>query len=160
MPERAENGAERTLVIVKPDGVQRGLVGGILARLEARGLKLVGLKLTAVVTSLAEDHYAIHRGKPFYDGLIQYITSAPVVAAVFEGKDAVAVVRATVGATNPASATPGTIRGDWALEIGRNLVHASDSPETGRAEIALWFTAQELVSWARDGERWISEGAP
>ena len=157
MPGLDADGAERTLVIVKPDGVQRGLTGPILARLEARGLKLVGLKLTAVDRSLAEEHYAIHRGKPFYDGLIEYITSAPVVAAVFEGKDAVAAVRATVGATNPASAAPGSIRGDWALEIGRNLVHASDAADTGQTEVALWFSPNELVRWARDTDRWISE---
>jgi nucleoside-diphosphate kinase len=150
---------ERTLVIVKPDGVQRGLTGSILARLEARGLKLVGLRFLPVPASLAEEHYAVHRGKPFYEGLISYITSAPVVAAVFEGLDAVAVVRSTVGATNPATAAPGTIRGDWAVEIGRNLVHASDSPETGQAEIALWFRPEELTAWRRDTDRWISETA-
>lgn len=148
---------ERTLVIVKPDGVQRGLVGSILGRLEARGLKLVGLRFMVVPTKLAEEHYAVHRGKPFYEGLISYITSAPVVAAVFEGLEAVAIVRSTVGATNPATAAPGTIRGDWAVEIGRNLVHASDSPETGKAEAALWFQADQLTAWQRDTDRWISE---
>jgi nucleoside-diphosphate kinase len=106
---------------------------------------------------LAQRHYAIHEGKPFYAGLIEYITSSPVVVAAFEGKDAVAVVRSTVGATNPASAAPGTIRGDWALEIGRNLVHASDAPETGETEVGLWFRSEDLVSWTRDTERWISE---
>lgn len=148
---------QRTLVLIKPDGVQRGLVGPILGRLEARGLKLVGLKLVAVSTDLAERHYAIHQGKSFYDKLIAYITSAPVVAAVFEGREAVAVVRATVGATNAAQAAPGTIRGDYALEIGRNLIHASDSPETGEAEVALWFGQDELISWSRDTDRWIFE---
>lgn len=148
---------EQTLVIVKPDGVQRGLVGPVLARLEARGLRLVGLKFLAVSDALARRHYAIHEGKPFYPGLIEYITSSPVVAAVLEGKDAVAVVRATVGATNPVAASPGTIRGDWALEIGRNLVHASDTPENGRTEVDLWFRADELVNWLRDTDRWISE---
>jgi nucleoside-diphosphate kinase len=150
---------EQTLVIVKPDGVQRGLIGSILARLEGRGLKIVGLRFMSVPTTLAEQHYAVHKGKPFYEGLIEYITSAPVAAAVFEGLDAVAVVRSTVGATNPALAAPGTIRGDWALEIGRNLVHASDSPENGRAEVALWFRPEELTSWRRDTDRWISETA-
>jgi nucleoside-diphosphate kinase len=150
---------EQTLVIVKPDGVQRGLVGSILARLEARGLKLIALRFLSVPTTLAEQHYAVHQGKPFYAGLIEYITSAPVVAAVFEGLDAVAVVRSTVGATNPAQAAPGTIRGDWALEIGRNLVHASDSAENGQAEVALWFGSDGLTSWRRDTDRWISEGA-
>jgi len=110
-----------------------------------------------VSPSLAQRHYAIHEGKPFYPGLIDYITSSPVVVAAFAGEDAVAVVRSTVGATNPAAAAPGTIRGDWALEIGRNLVHASDAPETGEHEIGLWFQSDELVSWQRDGERWISE---
>jgi len=148
---------ERTLVIVKPDGVQRGLVGAILSRLEARGLKLVGLKFMAVPAPLAEEHYGVHRGKPFYEGLISYITSAPVVAAVFEGLDAVAVVRSTVGATNPASAAPGTIRGDWAVEIGRNLVHASDAPETGEKEVGLWFGPEAITTWQRDTDRWISE---
>ena len=149
--------SERTLVIVKPDGVQRGLVGGILGRLEARGLKLIGLKFMAVPTDLAERHYAIHQGKPFYAGLIEYITSSPVAVAVFEGKDAVIAVRAAVGATNPAAAAPGSIRGDWAIEIGRNLVHASDSPETGNSEVELWFDTDELVTWQRATERWISE---
>ena len=148
---------ERTLVIVKPDGVQRSLVGPILSRLEARGLKLVGLKLLSVPDTLARKHYAIHEGKPFYAGLISYITSAPVVVAVFEGTDAVAVVRSTVGATNPAAAAPGTIRGDWALEIGRNLIHASDSVDNGKTEVALWFTDSELVSWSRDTDPWVFE---
>jgi nucleoside-diphosphate kinase len=149
--------SERTLVIVKPDGVQRGLVGAIIARLEARGLKLAALRFLNVSQDLASRHYAVHEGKPFYQGLIAYITSGPVVAAVFEGKDAVAVVRATVGATNPANAAPGTIRGDLALEIGRNLIHASDSVENGAGEVALWFPEAELVSWRRDAERWVSE---
>jgi nucleoside-diphosphate kinase len=148
---------ERTLVLVKPDAVQRGLVGEVLGRLEARGLKLVGLKLVAVSRELAEHHYAIHRGKPFYNGLIDYIISAPVAAAVFEGKDSVAVVRSTVGSTNPAQAAPGTIRGDLALEIGRNLIHASDAPETAQGEVALWFEASELISWERQMDRWIFE---
>lgn len=148
---------ERTLVIVKPDGVQRGLIGQSLGRLEARGLKLVGMKMMAISRELAERHYGIHRGKPFFDGLINYITSAPVVVAVFEGKDAIAVVRSAVGATNPVQAAPGTIRGDLAVEIGRNLIHASDSPETSQTEVALFFEDKELVSWSRDSERWISE---
>ena len=128
---------ERTLIIAKPDAVQRGLAGEILKRFENRGLKMVGLKMVAVSQQLAEQHYAVHKGKPFFDGLIRYITSAPVVVAVFEGKDAIAAVRSTVGATNPVQATPGTIRGDLGMEIGRNLVHASDSPETAKNEIAL-----------------------
>lgn len=148
---------ERTLVIVKPDGVQRGLVGPILSRLEGRGLKVVGLKMLAVPQALARRHYAVHQGKPFYESLIQYITSAPVIVAVFEGTDAISVVRSSVGATNPAQAAPGTIRGDWALEIGRNLVHASDGPETARDEVALWFQPDELAAWDRQTDRWIFE---
>ncbi len=148
---------ERTLVIVKPDGVQRGLIGDVLRRLETRGLKLVGLKLMAVSGDLARRHYAVHTGKSFFEPLIRYITSAPVVVAVFEGKDAVAAVRSTVGATNPVQAAAGTIRGDLAMEIGRNLVHASDSVETANTEVALFFGEDELVSWSRDTDRWISE---
>ena len=148
---------ERTLVLIKPDAVQRGLTFAILGRLEARGLKLVGLKMLAVPNDLARDHYAEHQGKPFYDKLIGYITSSPIVAAVFEGNRASAVVRSTVGATNAAEAAPGTIRGDWALEIGRNLVHASDAPETARKEVALWFSDDELTSWARQTDQWVFE---
>ncbi|HZR99641.1 MAG TPA: nucleoside-diphosphate kinase [Chloroflexota bacterium] len=148
---------QRTLIIVKPDAVQRGLIGAVLSRLEARGLKLVGLKLIAVDEALARRHYGIHEGKPFFAGLIQYITSSPVVVGVFEGPEAVAVVRATVGATNPVAAAPGTIRGDFALEIGRNLIHASDSPETAATEVALFFRPEELVSYERATDRWILE---
>jgi nucleoside-diphosphate kinase len=148
---------ERTLVIVKPDGVQRGLIGEVLRRLEIRGLKMVGLKMMAVGEELARRHYGVHEGKPFFEGLIRYITAAPVVVAVLEGKDAVATVRSTVGATNPVQAGPGTIRGDLAVEIGRNLVHASDSPETARSEVSLFFKEEELIDWGRDVEGWISE---
>ena len=148
---------ERTLVIVKPDAVQRGLIGEILRRLETRGLKMVGLKLMSVSQELARQHYAVHTGKSFFEPLISYITSAPVVVAVFEGKDAIAAVRSTVGATNPVQAAPGTIRGDLGMEIGRNLVHASDSAETARSEVALWFKENELAPWGRDVDRWISE---
>lgn len=149
---------DRTLVIAKPDAVQRGLTGEIIRRLEARGLKLVGMKMMAIGQELARRHYGVHTGKPFFEPLVQYITSSPVVVAVLEGKDAVAVVRSTVGATNPVQAAPGTIRGDLGLEIGRNLVHASDSPETARNEIALFFDEAELLDWSRDTDRWISEG--
>ncbi len=148
---------ERTLVIVKPDGVQRGLVGEVLKRLEARGLKMVALKMMAVSQELARRHYAVHTGKPFFEPLISYITSSPVVVAVFEGKDAIAAVRSSVGSTNPVQAAPGSIRGDLAMEIGRNLIHASDSLETAKAEVALWFKAEELVEWRRDVDKWISE---
>lgn len=148
---------ERTLVIVKPDGVQRGLVGPILARLEQRGLKLAGLKLVQVSRDLAERHYAEHEGKDFYARLLGYITSAPVVVACLEGSAAVQVVRSTVGATSPASAAPGTIRADYALEIGRNLVHASDGAEAAARELGLWFRPDELASYPRDTDRWIFE---
>jgi nucleoside-diphosphate kinase len=148
---------ERTLIIVKPDGVQRGLVAPILGRFEARGLKLVGLKLVKVSDELARRHYAEHEGKPFYPGLIAYITSAPVVAGCLEGTNAVQVVRAIVGATNPAAAAPGSIRADLALDIGRNLVHASDAPETAARELGLWFADDELVSYERALDRWIFE---
>lgn len=148
---------ERTLIIIKPDGVQRGLVGTILSRLEQRGLKLVGMKLVAVSEELARRHYAVHEGKPFFPGLISYITSSPVVVLVAEGTNAVKVVRQLCGATNPADAGPGTIRGDFGLEIGRNLIHASDSVENGEQEIAIWFRPEELVSWERATDRWIYE---
>lgn len=148
---------ERTFVLVKPDGVQRGLVGEILARLERRGLKLVGAKFMAVSQSLAEEHYAVHKGKPFYNGLISYITSAPVMAMVWEGPNAVAAVRQTMGATRPYEAAPGTVRHDFGLTVGRNLTHASDSVENGEKEIALWFSPAELVDWGRSGDPWIFE---
>lgn len=148
---------ERTLVLVKPDGVQRGLVGEVLARLERRGLKLVAAKFMQVSTALAEEHYAVHQGKPFYEGLVRYITSAPVMAMVLEGPNAVAAVRQTMGATRPYEAAPGTVRHDFALTVGRNLTHASDSPENGEKEVALWFTPEELVSWERPIDGWIFE---
>jgi nucleoside-diphosphate kinase len=148
---------ERTLVLVKPDGVQRGLVGEVISRLEHRGLKLVAARFLHVDRQLAETHYAIHRGKPFYDGLIAYITSAPVMAMVWEGPNAVAAVRQTMGATRPTEASPGTVRHDFALEVGRNLTHASDEPASAEKEISLWFKADELVSWKRDVDRWILE---
>jgi nucleoside-diphosphate kinase len=147
---------ERTFVMVKPDGVQRGLIGEIISRFERRGLKIVGMKMLQVSDELARRHYAVHEGKPFFAGLISYITSAPVVALVVEGTNAVAAVRQTVGATRPFEAAPGSIRADFALEIGRNLVHASDAPETAAAEIALWF-GEELVDWQRATDRWIFE---
>ncbi len=148
---------ERTLVLLKPDAVQRGLVGQIISRFEARGLKLVGLKLVQIDRPLASRHYAVHQGKPFYQGLIDYITSSPVVAMVLEGPQAIEVVRRTMGATRPAEAAPGTIRADYALEVGRNLVHGSDSPESARCEIGLFFTAAELVPWPRADDRWVYE---
>ena len=148
---------ERTLVIIKPDAVQRGLIGEITLRLERRGLKLAGMKLMQIMPELASRHYAVHQGKPFYEPLVAYITSSPVVVMVWEGKQAIEVVRKTIGATNPAKAEPGTIRADYAVEIGRNLVHGSDGPETAAYEVGLFFREDELVSWTRDLERWITE---
>jgi nucleoside-diphosphate kinase len=148
---------QQSLVIIKPDGVQRGLIGEIIGRLERRGLRLVALKLMSVSASLAEQHYAVHVGKPFYPGLIQYISSGPVVVMAWEGSKAIEAVRQTVGATNPTAAAPGTIRADLGLDIGRNLIHASDKPETAEFELNLWFQPGELVTWARDGERWSFE---
>ncbi len=148
---------ERTLVLIKPDGVQRGLIGEIIGRLERRGLRLLGAKFLQVSPELAETHYAIHQGKPFYDGLIAYITSAPVMAMVWESPNAIAAVRQTMGATRPTEAAPGSVRHDFALEVGRNLTHASDSVENGQAEVSLWFTDQELVPWKRAIDPWIFE---
>jgi nucleoside-diphosphate kinase len=146
---------ERTLVLIKPDGVQRLLTGRILARYEDRGLKLVALKLVHVTTEHAERHYAVHREKPFFRGLVDFITSAPLVAAVLEGPNAIAVVRAMNGATRPHEAAPGSIRGDFALETAQNLVHASDSPENAVAEIELWFDRSELLGYERDIDQWV-----
>ena len=148
---------ERTLVLVKPDGVQRGLIGEVIGRLERRGLRLVAAKFIQVSQELAETHYAIHKGKPFYDGLIKYITSAPVMAMAWEGPNAVIAIRQTMGATRPTEAAPGSIRHDFALEVGRNLTHASDSVENGEKEVALWFESAELVDWKRDADQWIFE---
>lgn len=148
---------ERSLIILKPDAVQRGLVGPILTRLEQRGLRLAGLKLMRIDEALARRHYGVHEGKPFFNGLVEYITSGPVVVAVVTGKGVIATVRNTVGATNPAQAAPGTIRGDYAVEIGRNLIHASDSPENGEHEVALFFRPEEQVELERSTDRWIYE---
>ena len=146
---------ERTLVLIKPDGVQRGLVGRIIDRYEQRGLRMVGLKMVDVDRDLAERHYAIHRDKSFFPGLVEFITSTPLVALVVEGPNAVAVCRAINGATRPQDAAPGTIRGDLALETGQNLVHASDSAETAEGEVDLWFGSDELFEYAREIDRWV-----
>lgn len=148
--------AQRTLIIVKPDGVQRGLVGEILGRFERRGLKIVGLKLMSVSRSLAETHYAVHRDKPFFGDLIEFITAAPVVCAVIEGPEAIAVVRKLVGATRFTEAEAGSIRGDFALDLTMNLIHASDAPDTAEKEVKLFFRPTELIAYARDGDRWIT----
>jgi nucleoside-diphosphate kinase len=148
---------ERTLILVKPDAMQRGLAGEILARLERRGLRIAGLRLMQVPRELAERHYAEHQGKPFYDGLIDYITACPIVAAVFEGTNAVAAARQTMGATNPTNAAPGTIRADLGLDTGRNLVHGSDSTESAAREIAIFFPDGGILDTSRDVDRWVFE---
>ena len=148
---------ERTFVLLKPDAVQRGLVGRIVTRFEMRGLKLLGLKMMRVSRKLAESYYAEHRGKPFFDPLMTYITSGPVVAMVLEGEGAVAIVRKMMGKTNSAEAEPGTIRGDFALTIGRNVIHGSDSPESAAREIGLFFTPEELQAYRRIDEAWLRE---
>lgn len=148
---------ERTLVLAKPDAVQRGLIGTIISRLEQRGLRLVAARFLQVSRALAEEHYAVHQGKPFYAGLVEYITSAPVMAMVWEGPNAIAAVRQTMGATRPTEAAPGSIRHDFGLEVGRNLTHASDGPETAAAEVALWFEPSELADWERALDPWLFE---
>jgi nucleoside-diphosphate kinase len=148
---------ERTLIIVKPDAVQRGLIGQIIHRFERRGLRIVALKLIQITKDLAQRHYAVHKGKPFYEPLVAYITSGPVVVMVLEGKEAIQIARRTMGATNPAEAEPGTIRADYGVEIGRNLVHGSDGPETADFEIPIFFDETDIVSWRRALDPWISE---
>lgn len=149
---------ERTLIIVKPDGVQRGLTGEIIKRFEQRGLRIIGMKFMAVSRELAEKHYAVHQGKPFFEGLVGYITSSPVVVIALEGTNAIQNARNTIGATRPHEAAPGSIRGDFALEIGRNLVHGSDSVENGQIEVANFFAESELLpGWNRATDAWIAE---
>jgi nucleoside-diphosphate kinase len=145
---------EQTMVLIKPDGVQRGLIGEVITRLEKRGLKMVAAKLILVSPELAETHYAVHKGKPFYEPLIKFITSAPVMAMVWEGPEAVALVRQTMGATRPSEAAPGTVRHDLALQVRHNLTHASDTPENAIKEISLWFKPEELVIWKRSLDIW------
>lgn len=146
---------ERTLVLIKPDGVQRGLIGEVISRLERRGLKLIAARFQSVSIELAERHYAPHNGKPFYPGLIRYITSAPVMAMVWEGPYAISAVRQTMGATNPVNAAPGSIRHDYCVETSRNLTHASDSTENAELEISMWFKEEEIVSWKRNTDTWL-----
>jgi nucleoside-diphosphate kinase len=148
---------ERTLVLIKPDAMQRGLAGEVISRLERRGLKIAAVRLMKVSPALAKKHYAEHDGKPFFPGLVEYITSSPIIAAVFEGKNAIKAVRQTFGATNPIEAAPGSIRADFGLEKGRNLTHASDSPASARREIALFFGDVPPIAWKRDTDRWIFE---
>ncbi len=151
---------QRTLVLAKPDAVQRGLIGEIIGRFERKGLKVVGLRLLAVPREMAEEHYAVHAGKHFYDGLVEFITSSPVAAIALEGPDAIAVVRTMVGKTMPNEAEPGTIRGDLGVSGLRNLIHASDAPETAETELALWFGADAVADYSRDVDAWIVAEEP
>ena len=148
---------ERTFLMIKPDGVQRGLVSEIIGRFETQGLTLVGLKLMAVSRELAEQHYAVHRDRPFFAGLVDFITSGPVVAMVWEGEGVIASARKMIGATKPLEAEPGTIRGDLGVTVGRNIIHGSDAPDTAQTEIALWFSEAELVAWQPCTQGWLYE---
>lgn len=148
---------ERTFIIIKPDGIQRGLIGEILGRYERKGLRIAGMKFIHASRATAEEHYSVHKGKPFYDGLVSYITSAPILVAVLEGTRAVEQVRAINGATRPHESVPGSIRGDLALEVGRNLVHGSDSVDNAATEIGLWFNPEELIDWSRSVDAWVFE---
>ena len=148
---------ERTFLAIKPDGVQRGLVGEVIQRFERKGYKLVGMKLMQVPRETAENHYGEHKGKPFFNGLVDYITSAPIVAMAWEGNNVVAAARQIVGATNPQNAAPGTIRGDFAVDIGRNIIHGSDSVESGIRELGIFFKPEELTGWDRNVDRSIQE---
>ncbi|MBD1850563.1 nucleoside-diphosphate kinase [Leptolyngbya sp. FACHB-711] len=148
---------ERTFLAVKPDGVQRAIVGDIIRRFETKGFTLVGLKLVKPSRELAEQHYGVHRERPFFAGLVEFITSGPVVAMVWEGDGVIAAARKLIGATNPLNAEPGTIRGDYGVSIGRNIIHGSDAPETAQQEISLWFKDEELVSWQPTITPWLYE---
>ncbi|MEL6137052.1 MAG: nucleoside-diphosphate kinase [Cyanobacteria bacterium J06626_23] len=148
---------ERTFIMIKPDGVQRGLISNIIGRFESKGFTLVGLKLMAVSRELAEKHYDVHRERPFFSGLVEFITSSPVVAMVWEGDGVVASARKLIGSTNPLDADPGTIRGDLGVTIGRNIIHGSDAIETARTEIGLWFSEDEIASWEPAAKSWLYE---
>ena len=148
---------ERTLVLIKPDAMQRGLAGEVISRLERRGLKIVAIRMLKVSTALAKRHYAEHDGKPFFKGLVAYITSSPIIAAVFEGNGAIKATRQTMGATRPLEAATGSIRADFGLETGRNLTHASDSPASAKREVALFFGDMPPVAWKRDTDPWVFE---
>ncbi|MCZ6535968.1 MAG: nucleoside-diphosphate kinase [Chloroflexi bacterium] len=148
---------QRTLVLIKPDGVQRGLVGAIISRLEARGLKIVAMKMLQMDREMASQHYDVHRQRPFFQGLVEFITTSPIIAMVLEGSNAVDLVRRSMGTTDPVQAEPGTIRGDLAVEIGRNLIHGSDSLETAATEISLFFKSEEIPGYTRSVEPWITE---
>lgn len=148
---------ERTFIMIKPDGVQRGLIGDVIKRFETKGFTLVAMKFMAVSRELAEQHYDVHKERPFFQGLVDFITSSPVVAMVWSGEGVVASARKIIGATNPLSAEPGTLRGDFCIEVGRNLIHGSDAIETAQREIALWFSDEELVTWETHSKPWLSE---
>ena len=148
---------ERTFLAIKPDGVQRKLIGEIIRRFETKGFTLVGLKLMNVSRELAETHYGVHRERPFFAGLVDFITSGPVVAMVWEGDGVIASARKIIGATNPLNAEPGTLRGDFGVNVGRNIIHGSDAPETAQKEIGLWFMPEELVDWQPTLLSWIYE---
>ncbi|MBO8183719.1 MAG: nucleoside-diphosphate kinase [Archaeoglobus sp.] len=148
---------QRTFVMVKPDGVERGVIGEVISRLERKGLKIVGMKMLKIGEELAKNHYAEHKEKPFFDSLVAYITSGPVVAMVVEGKEAIRVVRTLVGATNPIDASPGTIRGDFGMDLGRNIIHASDSEESAEREVSLFFNPDEIFTYERAIDKWIYE---
>lgn len=147
---------ERTLVLMKPDAVQRGLAGAIIARFERRGLRIVAMKMIQMDKALAQRHYAVHQSKPFFNDLVKFITSNPIIAAVFEGKNAVEVVRQTMGETNSAKASPGTIRGDFGIDLQYNLVHGSDSVENAAKEISIFFSPEEIFKYSRDIDRWVT----
>ena len=147
---------ERSLVLIKPDAIQRGLAGVIICRLERRGLKLAAMKMLQIDKTLAQRHYAIHQGKAFFNDLVEFITSSPIIAAVFEGEKAIEAIRQTMGATDPAKASPGSIRGDFGLDIQQNLVHGSDSAETAKQEISLFFSPEEILDYPKEIDRWIT----
>ena len=148
---------QRTFLAIKPDGVQRNLVGKIISRLEEKGFKLIAMKLMTVSKELAEKHYGEHKGKPFFNGLVNFITSGPIVAMVWEGKEAISALRKMMGKTNPLEAEVGTVRGDYGIDIGRNIVHGSDGEESAKREISLFFSDSELLSWSQDIQKWIYE---
>jgi nucleoside-diphosphate kinase len=148
---------ERTFLAIKPDGVQRGLVGEIIRRFETKGFTLVGLKFLQPTKELAESHYAVHKERPFFPGLVEFITSGPIVAMVWEGDGVIASARKMIGATKPLESEPGTIRGDLGINVGRNIIHGSDAPETAQNEIALWFKSEELVTWQPQMTPWLRE---
>jgi len=153
--KQGEPGVERSLVLIKPDAMQRGLAGRIISRLEAKGLKIVAMKMLQMDESLAQTHYAIHKGKAFFADLVDFITSSPIIAIVLQGKDAIEVIRQMMGETNPSKARPGTIRGDFALDISHNLIHGSDSVENAAKEIKLFFSEEKIINYNRDTDRWI-----